>query len=299
MKLKNINKTLNNNNNKERIDCIRFKPIEVDTDAVYNKIKERIEMSKIRIGVSPIWKYVSFAACISLLLLSFHLVKVAYSIKPLSYQEVTALAGSKTHILLPDSTEVWLNGDSWIRYPESFDGENREIELTGEAFFKVTKDVHHPFRVNLDGMSVQVLGTEFNVLAQKQSDIVETTLLEGAVALYKNSNETDHPDWILTPGEQAIYSKKNQQMEIRTVQPSFYTSWLTGDFRFEQVTFGQIVEVLERSFNVKFHIKDETLENICLTAQFTHHESLDKILSILQISMKYQYKIKEKDVFIE
>lgn len=284
---------------KDCVNRIRFKLLEVDADRVYDELWNRIEMSERRTGVFPIWKYISAVACIALLCVSSFYIWNNFRSKPLSYLEMTALAGSKAHVLLPDSTEVWLNGDSWIRYPESFDDKNRSVELIGEAFFKVTKDQHRPFHVNMDGMSVQVLGTEFNVLAQKQSDVIETTLLEGSVALYKNSNKSLVPDRVLVPGEQAVYSRQSGEIEVQSVQTSFYASWVTGDYVFENSTFGQIIQVLEHSFNVKVHLKDRSLEDVCLTARFTHGESLEEILSVLQISMKYRYTIKDKDVFIE
>ena len=284
---------------KDCVNRIRFKQLEVDVDRVYDELWNRIGMPGRRTGVSPIWKYISAVACIALLCVSSFYIWDNFRSKPLSYLEMTALAGSKAHILLPDSTEVWLNGDSWIRYPESFDDKNRSVELIGEAFFKVTKDQHRPFHVNMDGRSVPVLGTEFNVLAQKQSDVIETTLLEGSVALYKNSNKSLVPDRVLLPGEQAVYSRQSGEIEVQSVQTSFYASWVTGDYVFENSTFGQIIQVLEHSFNVKVHLKDRSLEEVCLTARFTHGESLEEILSVLQISMRYTYNIRGKDVFIK
>ena len=85
---------------------------------------------------------------------------------------------------------------------------------------------------------------------------------------------------------------------MRPVRASSYISWVTGDFFFEKITFGEILGVLERSFNVKFHLKNESIKEIFLTAQFTHKESLEQILSILQISMRYTYEIKDRNVYI-
>lgn len=278
---------------------IRFKSIKIDADTVYNRLWERIEMQNLKIGVSPVWKYVSIAACIALIGMSSFLLKKDMLPKSSAFLEVTALADSKTYILLPDSTEVWLNGDSWVRYPESFDGNSRTIELVGEAHFNVVKDAERPFSVNMNGLSVQVLGTAFNILAKKHSNSIETTLLEGSVALYKSGNKILSPDLILSPGEQAIYNRESKEIEVRQVQASHFVSWLTGRYIFEEVTFEQIIEVLERSFQVKFHLKNKELKDVHLTAKFTNGESLNDILSVLQISMKYKYAIEDKEVFIE
>ena len=179
-----------------------------------------------------------------------------------------------------------------------FDSETRQIELTGEAFFDVTENKEKPFIVNLDGMHVRVLGTEFNIWADPDSDLIETTLVEGSVALYNDTNSSSSPDKILVPGEQALFDKQSGSIEVRPVRTSSYTSWMTGDFFFEKITFGEILRVLERSFSVKFHLKNESIKDVFLTAQFTHKESLEEILSILQISMKYKFEIKDRDVYI-
>lgn len=283
----------------ELVKRIRFRPVSVDSDAAYDRLWKRIVNAETPIGVSSVWKYVSIAASVLLLCVSSVVLKNNTGKRPLSYMEVTSMAGSKTQVLLPDSTIVWLNGDSWIRYPESFDDEGRRVELIGEAFFQVSKDKERPFSVNLDGMRIEVLGTEFNVFAKKQVDIIETTLVEGSVALFSAGNETLVPDRILNPNDQAIYTKRDDKIEVHQVRSSLSTSWVTGNFFFDKVTFGDLLQVLEHSFHVKFHLKNERLERTYLTAQFTHQESLDDILSILQISLQYTYIIKDKTVYIK
>lgn len=278
---------------------IQFKPVETEPDVVYDKLWQRIMNSDtIIMGVSSVWKYTSIAASIALLIVSSFLYKIHTEPRPLAYMEITSMAGSKTRVLLPDSTTVWLNGNSYIRYPEVFDKNTRQIELIGEALFDVTENKEKPFIVNLEGMHVQVLGTEFNILADANSGVIETTLIEGSVALYNEKNSTATADRILVPGEQALFDKESGSIEVRPVRTSSYTSWVTGDFFFEKITFGEILGVLERSFNVKFHLKNESIKEVFLTAQFTHKESLEEILSILQISMRYTFEIKNRDVYI-
>lgn len=278
---------------------IRFKPVKTEPDVVYEKLWQRVMNSDaIIMGVSSVWKYASIAASVALLVVSSFLYKMYLEPRPLAYLEVTSMTGSKTQVLLPDSTVVWLNGNSHIRYPEVFDSETRQIELTGEAFFDVTENKEKPFIVNLDGMHVRVLGTEFNIWADPDSDLIETTLVEGSVALYNDTNSSSSPDKILVPGEQALFDKQSGSIEVRPVRTSSYTSRMTGDFFFEKITFGEILRVLERSFSVKFHLKNESIKDVFLTAQFTHKESLEEILSILQISMRYKFEIRDRDVYI-
>lgn len=291
---------INNKNDDELIERIRFKRLKTEPDVVYEKLWQRIMNSDtIVTRVSSVWKYVSIAASIALLIVSSLLYNKMYNESEiLAYMEVTSMVGSKTRVLLPDSTVVWLNGNSYIRYPELFGKNSRNIELIGEAYFDVTENKEKPFIVCLEGMRVQVLGTSFNILADANSGVIETTLVKGSVELYIDKNSAPTADRVLVPGEQALFNKQNGSIEVRPVRTSFYTSWVTGDFFFEKITFGEILNVLERSFNVKFHLENESIKDVFLTAQFTHKESLEEILSILQISMRYKYKIKNRDVFI-
>lgn len=278
---------------------ICFKPVVTDPDAVYAKIWHRINYEKvITIGVSPVWKYFSVAVSVALLIVSSLFLLIPDEKTAVAYLEVKAVAGGKTCLVLPDSSVVWLNGKAEIRYPQQFTAHSREVELSGEAFFNVKKDMNKPFIVNIDGMRVQVLGTAFNIHTSLDSDVIETTLQEGRVAIFSSGNNTSVADQILKPNEQALFNRKNGELTVCPVHTHLYTSWVDGVFHFENNTLQEIFNTLERAFDTQIHIESEGLKKKRFTAQFTNQETLDEILSVLRISAKYKYKKMKGEVYI-
>ncbi|MCD7850375.1 MAG: DUF4974 domain-containing protein [Parabacteroides sp.] len=284
------------------IDRVQFQPVSSDADAVFEKIQYRIKYGKTMIiGVSPVWKYVAVAASVALLLLSSLFVLIPREkkeIAPIAYLDIKATVGSKTRVVLPDSSVVWLNSNAGIRYPQQFTEQKRTVELEGEALFTVAKDKEKPFIVSIGGMQVQVLGTVFNIHSDAKTNIIETTLLEGSVAVFSGNNKTKNADLILSPNEQVLYNKENGKMAVRPVRASMYSSWVYGEFYFENNTLQEIMNTLERAFDVSIHIKSESLKKKRFTAQFFHNETLDEILSVLQISAKYKYEKIQGEIFI-
>ncbi|WP_158712876.1 FecR family protein [Parabacteroides pacaensis] len=212
--------------------------------------------------------------------------------------EMTAVPGSKVKVILPDSSTVWLNSNAKIRYPRRFSPDSRTVEFTGEAFFQVKKNAKAPFIVDAEGLKIQVVGTEFNVYAQPESQIIETTLLSGSVALFGTKNDTQKPEIILSPNQQALYNKKNGHIDIQHVRAATYACWINGLFIFEKNTLEEIMISLERAFNVKIHIEHDALKDQRLTARFVHQETLDEILSVLQTSAHYKYKKVKGEIYI-
>lgn len=277
---------------------IQFKSIPTDADAVYRKVWCRIQADRLPdIGVSPVWKYISIAASFTLLVMSVYmLLPERPKSEPIAYMEVSAVPGSKVKVVLPDSSTVWLNSNTTIRYPQRFTAGIRSVEFTGEALFNVVPDKEKPFVVNTNGFRIQVLGTKFNVFTSP--DLVEATLLEGSIALFKAKNQTNVADLILAPDQQALYQRKSGEIDLVKVKASCFTSWVDGQFMFKSNTLEEIVSSLQRAFNVKIHIQGEKLKRVRLTAQFFHQETLDEILSILQISAHYTYKKEKGEIYI-
>ena len=278
---------------------IYFRPVSTDADAVYAKIWHKLRYeNSIPVGISPVWKYVSVAASLVLLIVSTILVSVYTKNEPLSYLEVSAVPGTKVKVVLPDSSTVWLNSNAMIRYPQQFSENIRSVEFMGEALFQVRHDEKRPFVVNAEDLKIKVLGTSFNVFSSKEKGIVETTLLDGSIALFSSHNHTAVADIVLSPNQQALYNKKNGHIDVLNVCASSYASWTNGNFIFEKNTLQEIASSLERAFNVKIHIQDEELLKERLTARFTHQETLDEILSVLQISAQYKYKKEKGEIYI-
>jgi ferric-dicitrate binding protein FerR (iron transport regulator) len=288
---------IKNDKSVEQAFPFRFAKVESDADVMFHRIQNKIEceQTQFSIGVSYKWKYAAIAASVLLVLLSTLYATTFLGSKLIPNIEVMAVAGSKTRVVLPDETVVWLNGSSSIKYPQEFSSNERLVSVSGEAFFEVSKDKTKPFIVQFNQMDIKVLGTEFNVLAAPHSSVIETTLLNGSVAICNTSNQKEQ---ILKPNQQALFNIESQRVEILDVEAASYASWVNGNFDFKGIKLTEIVRQLGRAYCVKIHIQNESLKTIRLQGRFTNTQTLDEILAILQISANYNYKRVKGEIFI-
>jgi len=233
------------------------------------------------------------AAAVVLLCLS---VWAAYLyMQPASIQTVTTLAETRT-ILLPDGTSVTLNHYSSLSYPKQFKSDNREVELSGEAYFEVSKNKKHPFIVQTETIDVQVLGTHFNVDAYPDNPDVKTTLLTGSVAV---SNKNNSVHMVLKPNEVAIYNKVEQKLTCKVLENAGdEISWRHGEFIFDDLPLQEIARELSNSFGTTIHITDSTLRNYRVTARFRNGEDLETILSVLHNAGYFNYSRNTQQITI-
>ena len=167
--------------------------------------------------------------------------------------------GGEFKVTLEDGTEVWLNAETTLRYPENFDGDARRVEVSGEAYFKVAHDNTKPFYVTSGGQEVRVYGTEFNVHAYPGEADIYTTLVTGSIALKPvNGNSSE---LMLTPGHQAVFSNADASAKVRSVDTEIVTSWRSGTFVFEDQTLDMIMKTLSRWYNFDYEFTDKSLSN--------------------------------------
>ena len=207
---------------------------------------------------------------------------------------ISSSPGVVTTVLLPDSTKVWLNANSHIKYPSYFEGDTREVSITGEAYFAVAKDIEKPFFVNVNNtFNLKVTGTEFNIEAYPSAATFLTTLVEGSVELVS----VQHPEnsfLTLKPGEQAIWDKKEKTIDVRKVNAAAFNSWKDGKIIFRNAPITEITATLEKRYNARFVISPR-LKNYSFTGTFTNQQ-LVQILEHFKISSNVRYEIKGLDL---
>ena len=281
---------------------LRFKSLPFDETHAYNRLVNRMNRP---VAIAHTgkknnrWKYLSFAASISLLFMITLYISEKKQDNELVYYETTAVSDAKTKIMLPDSSIVWLNANASLRYPREFTEKTRKVSISGEAFFVVHKNKEKPFIVQTDGIRIQVLGTSFNVIDEAKSDKIEVTLLTGKIAIFNDANLSDKADQILLPGEHVTFTKSGKKLVMSRIRPENATSWVTGKFIFRDNSLEEIAQELQRAFHIKIHIENESLKKQTYNAEFTDKETLEEILSILQISADYEIEKRKGEIFIK
>ena len=209
---------------------------------------------------------------------------------------IDVTSGEKTSITLPDGSNISLNAATSISYPVDFGLNKREITLSGEAFLDVARNEKIPFVVKTDMVFIEVLGTKFNVNAYDNSDIVETSLLEGSVKLTTRGAKAKSV--ILSPFEKATYHKKNDIMTVSQTNTHFETAWLRGDLVFRSANFSDIMNKLEQRYGVDIEIAGDSYDKDLFTGSFKE-SYVNGVLKILQIHYDFEYSIdKEEHILI-
>ena len=205
-------------------------------------------------------------------------------------REVLTSRGQRVQMKFSDGTEVTLNSESQLKYPEKFTGENREVFLEGEAFFNVTHKDGVKFIVHTNDAKVTVLGTKFNVKAREELQNVKVVVSEGKVAVRPSgkSPEVDSNRVILTNNEMATVFRNQVPITVRKVKASKYLGWTRGDFVFDETPLSEILRDWERQYDINFIVKDSTLLSTRFSGEF-ERESLDEMVRLLSISLKFDY----------
>ena len=232
--------------------------------------------------------------------------------------EISTRYGSKTNIVLPDGTKVWLNAGSKLTYEKSFGESLRRVSLIGEAYFDVTKNAEVPFVIHTRDIAIKVLGTEFNVKSYPEERTTETSLIRGSIEVTLTSNEANRI--ILKPNEKLVVTQDEPQM--RTAPPpaakaekarplfsvghlNYYskdstileTSWVENRLVFEDESFADLSVKLARWYGVSFDFQDKEVAGLRFTGSF-RNESLQEALKAMKITADFSYQVTNKTVTI-
>src|SRR5680860_737480 len=185
---------------------------------------------------------------------------------------------------------VHLNAGSSLKYPVKFvKDQNRQVFLTGEGYFDVTKDREHPFVVTSGTMDVRVLGTKFNITAYPEDREINTVLVEGAVSLYGSQSGYDPKKAdMLLPGYKAAWDRFYEKVDVEQVDTDIYTGWIDGKLVIKEMAFKNIVPKLERHYNVNIDNTYDALNNEVFTATFDL-ETIDGALRIFSEENSFEF----------
>ncbi|AMP97521.1 hypothetical protein AY601_0568 [Pedobacter cryoconitis] len=208
----------------------------------------------------------------------------------------SASSGKMINVMLPDGTQIWLNSCSSISYPENLrHADLRTVKLKGEAFFKVKRDVKHPFIVHSLNIQTRVLGTSFNIRAW-QGQQTEVTVLTGKVAVSRDSAGTQSAAIHLLPNQKAAGNSAKLHLEnVEDAQTAI--GWTEGKMVFDQLPVKEVFETLERRYAVKI-IADQSFKGCKLTAKF-NNVSLNEVLKTLQMTLDIHYTINKHTIYIK
>lgn len=204
--------------------------------------------------------------------------------------------GGEFHITLEDGTEVWLNAQTSLKYPEAFSDTLRAVEITGEGYFKVAKDNSRPFIVRTAGQLIKVYGTEFNVNSYEDDEEVLTTLVEGSISLTSDGHSTN--ELMLAPGHQAVFSKSADETIVKTVDTEVVTSWRNDMFVFDDLTLDKIMRQLSRWYDFDYEFRDEASSQIVFKGRIPRYGKFGDALMILEKSGGLNFQVEGKTIYI-
>ena len=215
--------------------------------------------------------------------LVFHSLKVPY--------------GKRFDIVLSDNSRVYLNSGSILKYPVKFlDNQIREVFLEGEAFFDISEDEKNIFRVNSNGINVEVYGTKFNFKNYPEDYVSDVVLVNGSVGISNTENKSITK---LTPGFKGSVDKENFIVEKVKINTKLYTSWIDGQVVFRGESFNQIIKKLERLYNVTIINNNEKISEELFNATIdTEDEKIEDVLNYFNKIYNIEYQVYNNKIII-
>lgn len=266
-----------------------FSPENIDVESaelkVMGKIKTRSWMQNPAIVW---WQRVAAIIILPVMIVAGYLLyhNVSRKTVAVAYQEIISPFNMISRVDLPDSSTVWLNAGSKLKYPVVFISGERRVHLSGEAFFRVHSDKSNPFIVETEKLNVIATGTKFNVEAYTTDTITAVTLIEGKVDVKTGKGITEK----LSPNQRMVLNLNSDTYKLTETDAQLWGAWKDGILVFRDEPLENVLKRIGRAFNVDIRVKDPAIGKQLYRATFNKGESLDKILDLLKMTTSIQYK---------
>jgi len=308
---------------------IILNPEKYDADLSYQKVSAQIIKTKnLHLFQFNFRRVAGYAAAViitaglTLFATNYYSVKNA-EVEKVVLNTIETPAGAKSLITLEDGTKIWLNGNSKLTYPNRFVDGQRIVKLEGEGYFNVAKDKTRPFKVETSGLSINVLGTIFNVKSYPEEGLIETTLIEGKIVLNKMIGGNEEQNLMtMKPNQKATFikkeglllnddvsaanlpvsevtqRKKEKLLVAEDVDLDLVVAWKDDRMVFKNETFESIAVTMERRYNAKFDFIDKEVKQYRFSGTF-EEISIDQALKALQFASPFRFEIKQDLITIK
>ena len=192
------------------------------------------------------------------------------------YITINNPSGQIQRVTLPDSSTAWLNASTTLRYAKSFEA-HRELILEGEAYFEVTHDPSHPFRVDAGGVQTTVLGTRFNIKGYSSRNSTTVSLISGKVKITESKNDIA----MLDPSTQLLYNRTNKLAQTLPLDTNSVQAWRQGKLQFQGESFAEIANALENWYGVNIIFSNPSMQNCRYYMTFDNKMPLNKLLAAM------------------
>jgi ferric-dicitrate binding protein FerR (iron transport regulator) len=243
------------------------------------------------------------------------------------WHAITTPLGAKTKIILPDSSSIWLNAGSKLKYSNEFGLRNRQVHLSGEAFFEVAHDPALLFSVKTSELTIRSYGTAFNVKSYPDEGTIETTLIEGSIGVTRSSKNSKKKDEVLLePNQRVVFYRSTHTMETsqtagkteeadlpdthepgkqkttylisKGIETKEYTSWKDGTIFISGESLEDLAVKLERKYDVNIHFESEALKSLRFTGSL-ENETVEQVIHAIGIAAQIDYEIEERDIWLK
>ncbi len=282
-------------------------PKNTNTNSIYHTLHNRIsQYNRKQEKKSFIYYPLRISAAIFLLVVSSFIIQKYVTLKEtpeIVYQEIQVPKGSRTSVILPDSTKVWLSNDSKIKYPTQFQKDQRELELTGEAYFEVTHNAQKPFIVKIGENRIKVLGTKFSVIAYPDDNTVKTDLISGSIQfdIKNGEGEDQYKSYLLKPSESVVLDKKTGKLYQAEILDDFYDYWEKGIYVFNNESLGSLAQKISRIYNIEVVFGDETLKTKRFSGVMSVNDNIFTFFEAIKRTSieSIQYKYEKNKIYIK
>lgn len=207
--------------------------------------------------------------------------------KTIAQQTIYVPKSGEYELVFADGSRVFLNSESQLTFPSYFEGDTRRVELTGEAYFEVKKD-GRPFTIQTPDLSIEVLGTSFNVNAYQTNPYVNATLVEGSIRIRLPEKQES---FLLQPDHNFRFDKLSDEVSVQQVNTDIYTAWVKGEFMFRNQTLAEIFAQLERWYDFKIIYENPDIAKMRFTGSAEKVRPLNYLLNQIQAVTDIQYKL--------